>query len=176
MDIGFKELFAKDMARYCGKADREIRAFHYWLRKTQTANNSIMKRIYRRMLLRINRKNHMEVSDQTKIGAGFYVGHPVGITINPKAVLGKNVNIHKGATIGQENRGTRQGVPTIGNDVWIGINAMIVGGITIGDDVLIAPLAHVNFDVPPHSVVIGNPGKIIQKDDATKDYINHRAE
>ena len=89
MDSGFKELYTKDMSRYRGNAGREMRGFHYWLRKTQTANNPVLKRIYRRMLLRINRKKHMEISDQTKIGAGFCVVHPVGITINPRAVLGK---------------------------------------------------------------------------------------
>ena len=59
--------------------------------------------------------------------------------------------------IGQTNRGKNKGVPTIGNEVWIGINAAIVGGITIGDDVLIAPNSFVNVDVPSHSVVFGNP-------------------
>jgi serine O-acetyltransferase len=59
----------------------------------------------------------------------------------------------------------------LGNKVWVGANAVIVGNITIGDDVLIAPLSYVNFDVPSHSIVIGNPGKIIPRDNATEDYI-----
>lgn len=166
-------LYDADMSRYSGLEKRRMRSFHYWLRKTQTAKG-IVKPIYRRMLLWICRKNHMEIGDQTQIGPGFYVGHPVAITINPKTVIGKNVNIHKGATIGQENRGSRKGAPTIGDDVWIGINAMVVGNVTIGSDVLIAPLAYVNFDVPDHSVVLGNPGRIIHKDGATEGYINKR--
>ena len=56
----------------------------------------------------------------------MYVGHPYGITINPQAVIGENRNIHKGVTIGQENRGKRKGTPVIGDEVWIGINATIV--------------------------------------------------
>ena len=56
----------------------------------------------------------------------------------------------------------------------IGANAVIVGNITIGSDVLIAPLAYVNFDVPDHSIVIGNPGKIIPREDATADYVCNR--
>ena len=43
--------------------------------------------------------------------------------------------------------------------------------VKIGEDVMIAPLAFVNFDVPPHSIVIGNPGKIIHKENATEEYI-----
>ena len=54
--------------------------------------------------------------------------------------MGKNSNIHRGILIGQTNREGRQGTPVIGNEVWIGINAAIVGKVTIGDDVLIAPI------------------------------------
>ena len=80
---------------------------------------------------------------------------------------------HRRVTIGQESRGKRKGSPKIGDNVWIGTNAVIVGNITIGNDVLIAPLAHVNFDVPDHSIVIGNPAKIIRRENATAGYINH---
>ena len=93
--------------------------------------------------------------------------------MNASSVLGDNVNIHKGVTIGQENRGSRKGSPVIGSRVWIGVNAAIVGNITIGDDVLIAPNAYVNCDVPPHCVVIGNPCRIIARENATENYINH---
>ena len=121
----------------------------------------------------IAQKHGLEINYNTKIGKGFYVGHPYNITINEKSILGDNINIHKGVTIGQENRGARKGTPTIGNQVWIGINSTIVGKITIGDDVLIAPNSYVNCDVPSHSVVIGNPCKIIPKDNATESYINN---
>lgn len=77
-------------------------------------------------------------------------------------------------TIGQENRGIRKGVPVIGNEVWIGINATIVGKITIGDDVLIAPNSYVNCDIPSHSVVFGNPCVIKYREKATEGYINNR--
>ncbi len=68
----------------------------------------------------------------------------------------------------------RQGTPVIGNEVWIGINAAIVGKITIGDDVLIAPNRYVNCDVPSHSIVFGNPCIIKHRENATEGYINRR--
>ena len=71
-----------------------------------------------------------------------------------------------------ENRGKRKGTPKIGNRVWIGTGSVIVGKITIGDDVLIAPNAYVNCDVPSHSVVLGNPCIIRHKENATENYIN----
>ncbi len=77
-------------------------------------------------------------------------------------------------TIGQENRGKRKGAPIIGNSVWIGVNATIVGHITIGDDVLIAPNSYVNCDVPSHSVVFGNPCIVKSKENATEGYVNNK--
>ena len=68
----------------------------------------------------------------------------------------------------------KKGRPTIGDNVWIGAGTIIVGKIHIGDDVLIAPNSFVNFDVADHSIVIGNPGKIIPKQNPTRDYINFK--
>ena len=70
--------------------------------------------------------------------------------------------------------GGRQGVPVIGNDVWIGINPIVVGKITIGDDVMIAPNSYVNCDVPSHSIVFGNPCIIKHRENAAEVYINRR--
>ena len=70
--------------------------------------------------------------------------------------------------------GGKQGVPTIGNYVWIGINAVIVGKVNIGNDVLIAPNSYVNCDVPDHSIVFGNPCIIKHRDNATEGYVNRK--
>ncbi len=91
--------------------------------------------------------------------------------MNSEARIGSNVNLHKGVTIGSENRGGREGAPTIGNRVYIGVNSTVIGAIHIGDDVLIAANSFVNFDVPSHSVVVGNPATIHPKMNATEGYI-----
>lgn len=117
-------------------------------------------------------KNGLGISWRVKVGKGLFLCHPYVINVNDNAVLGENINLHKGVTIGQENRGPRKGCPTIGNNVWIGVNATIVGKINIGDDVMIASNSFVNVDVPSHSIVFGNPCQIHHKVEATKDYIN----
>ena len=122
----------------------------------------------------LTKKSFIQIPYEVKIGKGFYISHEGPIIINPDVIIGKNVNVSSGVVIGQENRGSRKGVPTIGNCVWIGSNSVIVGKINIGNDVLIAPLTFVNFDVPDHSIVIGNPAKIIKKDNATDNYINRK--
>ena len=101
-----------------------------------------------------------QIPATTQIGDGLHINHCGPIIINPDAVIGCNVNLHPGITIGQANRGKRQGCPRIGNSVWIGANAVIVGRITIGDNVLIAPCSYVSFDVPDNAVVAGNPGSV----------------
>lgn len=119
-------------------------------------------------------KYGFQIYPETQIGEGFYLGHWGSLVINPKTIIGKNCNIAQGVTIGQQNRGKNEGSPVIGDEVWIGANAVIVGAVTIGNNVLIVPNSYVNFDVPPNSVVIGNPAKIITTSDATKDYINRK--
>lgn len=79
--------------------------------------------------------------------------------------------ITHGVTIGRDVRGKRRGVPKIGNRVAIRANSTVVGNITIGDDVVIAPNTFVNFDVPSDSIVIGNPAKVIQKNDAALGHV-----
>ena len=113
-----------------------------------------------------------DISPTTRIGPGLYLGHWGGVVINPFTVLGSNVNIAKGATIGATSRGSRKGAPILEDRVWIGANATVVGRITLGKEVLIAPGAYVNFDVPSRAVVLGNPGRIVS-DTGSEGYVNH---
>jgi serine O-acetyltransferase len=121
----------------------------------------LIQQFWRFLLWRTELKYHIHIDPTTKIGYGLYIGYGEFVTITPLAIIGNNLNINHGAVIGSTNRGKRKGAPTIGNNVWIGTHAVVVGKITIGDNVLIAPLAHVHFDVPDNAVVAGNPGKII---------------
>lgn len=159
-----------DRVRYNGG---KITAAHYFFRKVQDSKG-FLKLIYKICYKVFASYRHLEISSSCSIGPGLYFGHTYNITINPKAIIGKNCNIHRGVLIGQENRGRRRGTPKIGDCVWIGINSCIVGRVNIGNDVLIAPNSYVNCDVPDHSIVFGNPCIIKHKDNATMDYINNR--
>ena len=79
--------------------------FLYLFRKYESTKNKLGRFIIKILLRKIKVKYGLEISGSTKIGKGFYIGHPYNITINPETVLGSNINIHKGVTIGQENRG-----------------------------------------------------------------------
>lgn len=165
------KLLKADYIRY--SALNKMPKFQKWMRKYQDTNNVLLKNIYKVLFVYHRKRNCVEISADSDIGGGLYIGHPYCITVNPQSIIGENCNIHKGVTIGQENRGTRKGVPIIGNRVWIGVNATVIGKITIGSDVLIAPNSYVNFDVPPHSIVMGNPSNVIFRENATEGYINN---
>lgn len=174
-------VFEKDLYRYYGETgetlkQRILRPYEIkyicCMRRIQESGSQLKRAYYRLKLKRLSNITGLQISYQASIGEGFYIGHCGRIIINPRVKMGKNINIATGVTIGQENRGERKGCPTVGNNCWIGTNAVIVGNINIGNDVLIAPLSYVNFDVPDHSIVIGNPAKIIHRDNATEGYIN----
>lgn len=94
------KILKQDAERY--ESISRMPRFQKFLRKYQTASNPLSKLLYR-FLYRISaRKNHIEIPRDTKIGAGLYIGHPFCITVNSKAIIGRNCNIHKGVTIGQE--------------------------------------------------------------------------
>jgi len=176
----FQTLYRADCSRYCAAGQKMPKCFRYerrilyFLRKEQTAHNKTVKRIYHIILRIISDKHGIDIPAEAKIGEGFYIGHPYNIGVNHATVIGKNCNIHKGVSIGQENRGKRKGAPTIGDCVFIGINVTIVGKINIGDDVMIAPNTFVNCDVPSHSIVFGNPCIIKHKENATEGYVNNK--
>lgn len=170
----FQELYLADMSRYEKGESSYFKKFHRYFRKSQCCGSKVMKLYYRYCFSKIKEKNGIEISYRTQIGKGLYLAHPYNITVNMDAQIGENCNLHKGVTIGQENRGPRKGVPKIGNSVWIGVNATVVGNITIGNDVMIAPNSFVNCDVPSHSVVFGNPCIIKTKENATECYVNRK--
>lgn len=147
----------------------------YILRKaSKHKKKSFLGLFYRILLYRYQVKYGFQIYPETKIGEGFYLGHWGTVIINPEVRIGKNCNIAAGVTIGRTNRGSKKGVPTLGNEVWVGTNSVIVGKITIGNNVLIAPNSYVIEDVPDNYVVTGNPAILIPNENATEDYINNK--
>lgn len=123
-------------------------------------------------LRNISKKTHIQIPPEVNINEGFFILHFGRIVINHNVKAGKNFTICPGVLLGQEERGARRGNPIFGDNVFIGQNAVVVGKIVVGDDVLIAPNAFVNCDVPSHSVV-GNPSFVKTKCNATERYIKN---
>ena len=111
---------------------------------------------------RAARAQGIEIPPQTEVGPGLNLGrHPGHVVVNSRARIGANCNIAHGVTVGRVTVGKRKGYPRIGDRVWLGPGACVVGGCTIGDDAMVGPGAFVNFDVPAGATVLGNPGRVV---------------
>jgi serine O-acetyltransferase len=114
---------------------------------------------------------------RTEIEGGFIITHGWGLVVSPGAKIGKNVTLFHGVTIGRRDRissdnGSRfTEYPVIEDEVWIGPNAIIVCGIVIGRGSRIGGGAFVTDDIPPYSVVTGNPA-VITDNNCTPDVMN----
>lgn len=113
------------------------------------------------VLLRCSYKFGISIPYHTEIGQGLYIGHFGGIVVNGYARIGKNCNLSHGVTLGQANRGKRKGYPIIGDNVYIGPGAKIVGAVRVGNCAAVGANCVVTDDVPENGVVVGVPGKIV---------------
>ena len=104
----------------------------------------------------------MCIDAQAVIGGGLHISHIGGVHINPEAVLGRNCNLTHRITIGTSAMG-RQGSPVVGDNVYIGTGATLVGKIKIGNGAKIAANTLVITNVPEGATVMGVPGRIIMR-------------
>lgn len=96
------------------------------------------------------------------IGPGLYLArHPGGIVVNDDCRIGANCNLSQGVTLGQANRGPRAGAPRIGDRVYIGPGAKVLGAVSVGSDAAIGANAVVTHDVPDGAVVAGIPARVL---------------
>lgn len=140
-------------------------------RHFQCNQRNVWGKFYKRKLKILENKTGISLEYNTSIGDGLIIGHWGKIVINGGVDFGNQFYITHGVTIGRDVRGKRMGVPTFGDKVCIRTNSTVVGNIHIGNDVLIAPNTFVNFDVPDHSVVVGNPASIHYRENATEGHI-----
>lgn len=104
----------------------------------------------------------MDIDPQASIGGGFYIGHIGGVHINPGAVLGRNCDIAHRVTIGASAMG-RGGIPVLGDEVYVGTGAVLVGKIKVGSGAKIAANTLVMSNVPAGATVMGVPGRIVMR-------------
>jgi serine O-acetyltransferase len=100
----------------------------------------------------------LEMSPGADIGGGLYIAHPIGMVISVNK-MGENCSIIAAVTIGLRNE---HEFPHVGNNVFIGAGARILGGVKIGDDVIIGANAVVIEDLPAGATAVGIPAKVIR--------------
>lgn len=114
----------------------------------------------------------IDIHPAAKVGEGFFIDHGAGVVIGETAVIGRNVTLFQGVTLGGTGRERGKRHPTIGDNVTIGAGAKVLGNITIGDNAYIGANAVVLRSVPEGATVVGVPGRIARRAGAKVTGIN----
>lgn len=106
----------------------------------------------------------IEIHPAARIGPGVFIDHGMGVVIGETAELGENVTLYQGVTLGGTSLKREKRHPTLGKNVVVGAGAAILGAITVGEGSRVGGGSVVVKDVPPNSVVVGVPGRVIYRD------------
>ncbi len=109
------------------------------------------------------RKTGIEIHPGAKIGKGLFIDHGNGVIIGETAIIGDNVTLYQGVTLGGTGKEHGKRHPTIGNNVMISAGAKVLGSFTIGDNSKIGAGSVVLREVPPCSTVVGVPGRVVKR-------------
>ena len=112
---------------------------------------------------RAARKTGIEIHPGATIGKGFFIDHGSGVIIGETAIVGDNVTLYQGVTLGGTGKETGKRHPTIGDNVMISAGAKIIGSFTVGENSKIGAGSVVTRDIPPLSFAAGNPCRVIRE-------------
>ena len=112
---------------------------------------------------RAARKTGIEIHPGARIGKGLFIDHGNGVIIGETTVIGDNVTLYQGVTLGGTGKEHGKRHPTIGNNVMISAGAKVLGSFTIGDNSKIGAGSVVLSEVPPGSTVVGVPGRVVRR-------------
>lgn len=115
----------------------------------------------------------IEIHPGAAIGKGFFVDHGAGVVIGETTVIGDNVTMYQGVTLGGTGKEKGKRHPTIGNNVTIGAEAIVLGNINIGDNSRIGAGALVTKSVCPNCTVVGNPARVVARDGVKINPLEH---
>jgi serine O-acetyltransferase len=115
----------------------------------------------------------IEIHPGARIGNRLFIDHGMGVVIGETCEIGDDVVIYQGATLGGTGKEKGKRHPTIGNHVVIGSGAKVLGSFTVGEHARIGANAVVLQEVPPHSTVVGNPGRLVRRNGQKLDKLDH---
>lgn len=118
------------------------------------------------------RKTGIEIHPAARIGKGLFIDHGHGVVIGETSIIGDNVTLYQGVTLGGTGKEQGKRHPTIGNNVMIGAGAKVLGSFTIGDNSKVAAGSVVLEEVPPNCTVVGVPGIVVKQDDEMVPYFD----
>lgn len=137
------------------------------IRLHRLANRFYKRKMYfmaRWISQRASKKTGIEIHPAVQIGKRFFIDHGTGVVIGETCVIGDDVTIYQGVTLGGTGKDTGKRHPTIGNNVMIGAGAKVLGPLNIGDNSKIASGAVVLNDIPPDSTAVGVPARVVKRE------------
>lgn len=130
-------------------------------RISRSAGGWPLGRLIQKLIWLGNAKRGVYIAPSARIGGGMRMPHPATIVVGDDVVIGNNLSIYQGVTIGRRTEGEDQ-YPVIGDDVVIYAGASIIGNVKIGNSAIIGANAVVFSDVPPGAVAVGIPSRIVK--------------
>lgn len=109
------------------------------------------------------KKTNIEIHPGATIGKRFFIDHGTGVVIGETTVIGDDVTIYQGVTLGGTGKDTGKRHPTIGNNVLIGAGSKVLGPFTIGDNSNVAAGSVVLSEIPPNSTAVGSPARVVKQ-------------
>lgn len=110
------------------------------------------------------RKTGIEIHPGAVIGKGFFIDHGSGVIIGETAIIGDNVTLYQGVTLGGTGKETGKRHPTLCDNVMVSAGAKVIGSFTVGENSKIGAGSVVLEEVPPNCTVVGVPGRIVKRD------------
>ena len=110
------------------------------------------------------RKTGIEIHPGATIGKGLFIDHGNGVIIGETTIIGDNVTLYQGVTLGGTGKEQGKRHPTIGNNVMISAGAKVLGSFTVGENSKIGAGSVVLSEVPPNCTVVGVPGRVVKRD------------
>jgi len=118
-----------------------------------------------RWLSNVNRfLTGIEIHPAAQIGPGLFIDHGMGVVIGETAQVGRGCTIYQGVTLGGTSLSHGKRHPTLGDNVTVGVNAAVLGAITVGNNAKVGGGSVVVKDVPPNSTVVGVPARVVMQD------------
>ncbi len=106
----------------------------------------------------------VEIHPGARIGDRFFIDHGMGVVIGETTIIGKDVTLYQGVTLGGTGKERGKRHPTLEDCVVVGVGATVLGNITVGEGSKVGGGAVVITDVPPNSTVVGIPGRVVVRE------------
>ena len=135
---------------------------HRFIHRLDRAGMPIVPRVLANVMRHLT---GIEIHPSAELGAGLFIDHGMGVVIGGTTIIGENVTLYQGVTLGGTELAKSKRHPTIGDEVIIGVGASVLGNITIGKRARIGAGAVVVKDVPAGATAVGIPARVFEESD-----------